>query len=103
MKSLVESILSLEEEANGVLESIHAEAEAIEEDTAAKIQAIQDEAAANVAQRVAAFREQATKKHEQDIADAARESQQALHAVAQVSGDLIQTQAQHIVQAFCEL
>ncbi len=102
MKSLIDDILTLENEANGLLEEARAKAKEIEKASTAKQAAIREEIMADVERRVAVFREEAERKHQEDIARAKAEHEAALAALDQIVDGVIADQADALVAQFRE-
>jgi F0F1-type ATP synthase membrane subunit b/b' len=103
MNLLIDSILSVENEANALIEQARAEAKALEKRADNEIAALQQEIAAKVEQQVAAFRETAGKRHEAEVAKEGIEARKALESVDRISGDLISRQVDKIVSRFREI
>jgi F0F1-type ATP synthase membrane subunit b/b' len=103
MNLLIDSILSVENEANALIEQARAEAKALEKQADNEIAALQQEIAAKVEQQVAAFRETAGKRHEAEVAKEGIEARKALESVDRISGDLISRQVDKIVSRFREI
>lgn len=102
MKSLIDDILTLEDQANGLLDGARATAKEIEKAAAAKQAAIQQEIMADVERRVGEFRSEAERKHQEDLAQAKAEHQAALAALEQVAATVITEQAEAVVAQFRE-
>jgi len=102
MKSLIDDILTLEDEANQLLESARATAKEIDKASASKQAAIREEIMADVERRVATFREEAERKHQEDIVRAKAEHEAALAALDQIVGGVISEQADAVVAQFRE-
>lgn len=102
MKTLVDHVLSIENEAAGILEVARAEAKRIEQDAGVGAAALRAAAATDAAQRVAAFREAAREKLERDIAAAEAEGKRALAALEHIRGETIERQVQRVIARFRE-
>jgi len=103
MKSLIDNILTLEIQANEILESRRKQAKELDKEAEAKVQADRQAIAAQVEQRVAAFRAQAEQKHKDDLAAAEAAFKQALAKIEGVSAQVIQKHAERIVARFREI
>lgn len=103
MKSLIDDILTIETQANEILESHRTQAKELEKQAAAKIQAAQQEVAAQVERRVTAFRAQAVQKHAEQLAKAETVFKQALQSIEGVSERVIDEHAKRIVARFREI
>jgi F0F1-type ATP synthase membrane subunit b/b' len=103
MNLLIDSILSVENEANALIEQARAEAKALEKQADNEIAALQQEIAAKVEQQVAAFRETAGKRHEAEVAKEGIEARKALESVDRIPADLISRQVDKIVSRFREI
>ena len=103
MESLVQNIMSLENQANDLLEKARADAGDREKSAADKIAEIQQEIAAQVESRVAEFRASAEQQHQEDVAQAQVESQRALAAVDQIGQEVIARHVDSVVARYLEL
>lgn len=103
MNSLIDRVLSVEEEACAIIEKARAEARELEKRAAVDISLIQKEALANVEKKIEAYREQALQKHEHDIAAQEAESRQVLESINQIPNSLIDAQIEKVVARFREI
>lgn len=103
MSNLIQNILSLEDQAEEVLASAHVEAEATAQEAKAQIRAIQEEVAAGVEKRVAAFREEAERRHGQELEEEKKTFREDLASIADVPSAVIEQQVQHVMRYFREL
>ena len=77
-------------------------AKEIEKASASKQAAIREEIMADVERRVAAFRDEAERKHQEDVARAKAEHEAALAALNQIADSVIAKQADAVVAQFRE-
>jgi len=103
MNLLIDSILSVENEANALIEQARTEAKALEKRADNEIAALQQEIAAKVEQQVAAFRETAVRRHEEEVAKEGAAARKALETVDRIPADLISRQVDKIVARFREI
>ena len=68
MASLIENILSIENQANEIVAKAHAESKALEKGALAEIQRVRQEIDAQTEQRIEAFRKDAEQKHQATLA-----------------------------------
>ncbi len=97
MASLIESVLSLEQQAGGVVAEAHAGAKKLEAETAERIEAIRREVSAAVEARTAEYRGQAEAKLEADLAAAAAEHAAAMAKLGGLSQALLDKQSALVV------
>ncbi len=100
MDSLIDSIQSLEKQANEVVEKARLRVRELDAEADKRIQANHDEVMAAIAQRVAVAKSEAEKKFQQDLAAAQQAAQDEFKAVDQIPGDAIRKQAARIVERF---
>lgn len=100
MKSLIEDILSLESQANQLVEDARAKAKGLDKEADAEIRRIQEQVAASVEQRTAAFRADAERKTQDELARAQAEHAQALAGLDRISDAAVQQHAQRVVARF---
>lgn len=103
MKSLIDDILSLEGEANSVLERARVQAKDLEKGAEAQMAAIQEEVRAAAEQRIAQYRAEAEKKHQADLAQARSSNERALKSIEQISESAVAGQVRRVVARFREL
>jgi len=103
MESLIDRLLSVENEAGAIIEKARVEAKEVEKQAKSDIAAVQKEVAATVEEKFAGFREQALSKHEKDVADQEAEARKTLEAISHVPADLISKQAEKIAARFREI
>lgn len=100
MDSLIDSIQSLEKQANEVVDKARLRVRELDAEADKRIQANHDEVMAAIAQRVAAAKSEAEKKFQQDLKAAEQAAQVEFKAVDQIPGDAIKKQAARIVERF---
>ncbi len=102
MASLIENVVSLEQEADAVVAAAHAEAKEIEkrsvEELAARRAALESDAAA----RVEAFRQAAEARYAEELAEAEREFEAASSALRRLDAKAVERQADRVVARFGE-
>lgn len=103
MNSLIDNILSLEGEANSVLDRARAQAKEIEKDAEVQVAAIQEEVRTAAEQRIAQYRAEAEKKHQADLVQARAGHERALKSIEQISESAVAAQVQRVVARFREL
>jgi hypothetical protein len=102
MESLIQNILSIENQANEILEKARGESREREKSALDQIAAIQQEIAGQVEARVGVFREAAEKQHKDDVAQAQAESQRALSAIDHIGQDVINRHVDRVVARYLE-
>ena len=103
MSSIIEKILSLEEEADKFLAEARTEAKVTERSADDKMRAVRENIEAQVDARLAACRQQTEEKFAQDLEKAKGAAQRALDELTKVGAALIKSQAKEVVKRFCEL
>ena len=103
MKSLIDDILSLEGQANTVLEDARAKVKDIEKGADAQIASIQEQVRTATDQRIAQYRAEVEKKHQEDLAQARVEQERALKAIEQVPEASVAAQVRRVVARFREI
>ncbi len=102
MKTLIDKVLSLENEAERVLDKARQEAKAIDDNADAQIARIQLEDEAALLRRIDEYRNTATQKHQDEAAQARAALVQEIERVKRVPQSLLNEQAAKIVTRFCE-
>lgn len=97
METLVETILSLEKEADSLLEEARGRAKEIEEAAKADLVSYQQEMAREVEARVAAYRREAEEKNQAALAQVEAELQSSLEALDRLDESAVQRQVERIV------
>jgi len=100
MSSLVQSILTIENEASNVVARAHEEAAALAKQADEKIAAQRAALAEETARRIEEFRKSAAERHEKDLAGAEAAHRAALDAIDQIPQSRIQQEVDRIIDAF---
>jgi len=103
MKTLIDKVLSLESEAERILEDARKEAKKADQEAHARIARLQAEAAAALEQRISEYRSTAEKKHREEVAAAQVSIAQEIDKVKKVPDSALAGQAARIVDRFSEL
>ncbi|HOC68511.1 MAG TPA: hypothetical protein PLL36_07360 [Candidatus Hydrogenedentes bacterium] len=103
MDSLIDRLLSVEDEAGAIIEKARAEVKDLEKQTAASIAAVHDEIVCGVDRKFAAFREEALVRHEEEAARQKEAARKTLEAAGHIPAELISRQAEKIVARFREI
>jgi F0F1-type ATP synthase membrane subunit b/b' len=102
MITLVEKIVSLENEADLIVAEAHAGAHELEKSAAADIEAYRRKLSEDTEEKVSLFQKQMEAKHKVSVVEAEEELVRALGAVDQVADDVLKEQIDRIVNKFCE-
>ena len=102
MITLVEKIVSLENEADSVVAEAHTEAHELEKSAAADIEAYRRKLSKDTEEKVSLFQKQMEEKHKASVVEAEQELVRALGAVDQVADDVLREQIDRIVNKFSE-
>lgn len=100
MASLIENVLSLEQEADAIIAAAHAEARQIEERAEMELRARRETLEAEAAARLAAFREEAVARHREELAKAEQEAESAAASVRNLDKQALERQADKVVGRF---
>jgi hypothetical protein len=103
MNSLIDRVLSVESEASAIIEKARADARELEKRSNIDIDVIHNEAAVQVEKKIAAFRDEATRKHEEEVAKQEVNARNALEEVDRISTGVIFKQVEKIVDRFREI
>ena len=102
MITLVEKIVSLENEADSIVAEAHAEAHELEKSAAADIEAYRRKLSEDTEEKVSLFQKQMEEKHKASVVEAEAELVRALGAVDQIADDVLRKQIDRIVNKFSE-
>ena len=102
MATLVDDIVALEREADGIIAQAQAEARQLEEAAHSEITAFRQVIARQVDERVAAFRDETEKRHRKAVAQAESEVSLALKAIDETPEEVLKKQVDRIIVRFCE-
>jgi hypothetical protein len=102
MSSLVEKIVSLENEADSIVAAAHAEAQELEKSAAADIEAYRRKLSEDTEAKVSLFQKQMEEKHKASVVEAEEELVRALGAVGQIADDILKEQIDRIINKFSE-
>jgi hypothetical protein len=100
--ALVETILSLENEADSIVAQARAEAKEIERSADAEVEAYRRQLAGETEQKISAFRKETEEKHHLFIAEARKELDQTLDAMDRIAGAVLREKINRIVGRFSE-
>ena len=103
MATLVENIVSLENEADLIVAQARVEAKEMEKSSIAQAEAYRSKLAEKTEQKVAAFRKETEEKSQRTIAEAQDELAQALSAMDHIAGSVVREQINRIISRFSEL
>ena len=103
MATLVENIVSLENEADSIVAKARVEAKEIENSSIAEAEAYRLKLAEETEQKVGAFRKETEEKYQRSIAEAQDELAQALSAMDHIAGSAVREQINRIISRFSEL
>jgi len=103
MVTLVEKIVSLENEADSIVAAARAEASDLEKSAAADIEAYRRKLSADTDEKVSLFQKQMEEKHKASVVEAEAELVRALGAVDQIADDVLRKQIDRIVNKFSEI
>ena len=102
MATLVDDIVALEREAEGIITQAQAEAKQLEEAARSEIASFRQEIARQVDQRVAAFRGEMEKRHRKAIEEAESGLALSLKAIDETPEEVLKKQVDRIIVRFCE-
>ena len=100
MKTLIDKVLSLENEAERILDDARREAKKIDADADAQIAQLRADGEAVLQRRIQEYRNAAEQKHQDEVAKARAALAQELERVKQVPDSVVE-QAAKIVARFC--
>jgi hypothetical protein len=103
MATLVETVVSLENEANAIVAQAHAEAKELESSTAAELEAYRQKVAQATEQKVLAVQGEMEEKHKRAVEELERDLVLALDVMERIPGEKIERQIQRILTRFDEL
>ncbi len=103
MAALVETIVSLENEANAMLAQARSEAREIEESGVAEAEAYRRRLAEETDQKVLAFQREMEERHKGAVAEMEKELAQALDNMDRIPDETMKEQIYRIVTRFSEL
>ncbi len=102
MNTLVENIVSLENEADSVVAMARAEAQELEKTAAADIEAFRRKLSEDTEAKVSLFQKQIEEKHKASVVEAEEELVRSLGAVDRIADDVLRKQIDRIVNKFSE-
>ena len=102
MATLVDDIVELEREADGIIAHAHAEAKQLEEAAHSENVAFREEIAWQVDERVAAFRGEMVKKHRKAIEEAESGLSLSLKTIDETPEGALKNHVDRIIARFCE-
>jgi len=102
MATLVDDIVALEREADGIIAEAHAEAKQLGKAAHSEIASFRQEIAREVEERVAAFRGEMEKKHRKAIEEAESGLALSLKAIDETPEEVLKKQVDRIIARFCE-
>jgi F0F1-type ATP synthase membrane subunit b/b' len=103
MNTLVENIVSLENEADSVVTKARVEAQELEKSAAADIEAYRRKLSEDMEAKVSAFQKQMEEKHKASVVAAEAELVRSLGAVDRIADDVLRKQIDRIVNKFSEI
>jgi F0F1-type ATP synthase membrane subunit b/b' len=103
MNTLVENIVSLENEADSVVAKARVEAQELEKSAAADIEAYRRKLSEDMEAKVSAFQKQMEEKHKASVVAAEAELVRSLGAVDRIADDVLRKQIDRIVNKFSEI
>ncbi|MBN1615541.1 MAG: hypothetical protein JW950_13845 [Deltaproteobacteria bacterium] len=102
MAMLVDHIVALEREADGIIAQAQDEAKQLEEAAHAEIASFRQETARQLEERVEAFRNETEKRHRRAVEEAESELALALKAIDTTPEYVLKKQVDRIIERFCE-
>lgn len=100
MKTLVDTILSLESEADSRLAAARTEAKQIENNAKAEVEELKKQIAIETDQKVALFRKKAEEEFQKTATQIEEEHKSALRKIEQLPADKVTSLADYVVQRF---
>lgn len=102
MEPLIESILGLENEADGILSAARADSAERERKAAQEAEAHRSQLEADVDRRLAAFEKEAEAKYKADVAQSEQELKASLESIDGIPTALFDKQVERVVARFRE-
>jgi hypothetical protein len=102
MDTLVEKIVSLENEADSIIAGARAEAQKLEKSVSADIEAYRRKLSEDTEAKVSLFQKQMEERHKVSVVEAEGELVRSLGAVDQIADNVLREQIDRIVNKFCE-
>lgn len=103
MNSLIERVLSVEDEAADIIEKARTEAKELEKQVKACIVQIHNDSRIKMEERMATFRTEALRRHEEALANQEIRARKAVEAVKSIPDDLLKKHVEKIVNRFREM
>jgi hypothetical protein len=103
MASLMENVLSLEQEADALVAAAHAEAKDIEKQAETDLRARKEAIASETAHRIEEYKASAEARCREDLARAEREHEAATATLQTLDRKAISRQAENVVARFKEI
>lgn len=103
MNSLIDKLVSVESDANALIEQAKNEAKTIEKRVKDDIEAIQRELDAGLEQKIAAFRVEAQKRYEGEAQLQAEKARQMLAELDKIPASSVAAQVEKLVTRFREI
>lgn len=102
MASLIEDVLSIENQANEIVAKAHAESKNLEKTALTEIERVRQEIDAQTAQRVEAFRADALKRNQEALAAEKQEAARHIASLDRLDAGLVQKLSGMVVTKFRE-
>lgn len=103
MDTLVEKIVSLENEADSIVAAAHTEAKGLEKSTAAEIETYRRKLSTDTDAKVSSFQKEMETKHQASVIEAEAELVRALGAVDRIEENILKRQIDRIVGRFGDI
>jgi F0F1-type ATP synthase membrane subunit b/b' len=103
MVTLVENIVSLENEADSIVDSARKEAQELEKSAMADAETYRRKLSVDTDEKISLFRKEMEEKHKASVVEAEAELVRALGAVDQIAEDVLRKQIDRIVNKFSEI
>jgi F0F1-type ATP synthase membrane subunit b/b' len=103
MVTLVENIMSLENEADSIVDSARKEAQELEKSAIADVEAYRRKLSVDTDEKISLFQKEMEEKHKASVVEAEAELVRALGAVDQIAEDVLRKQIDRIVNKFSEI
>lgn len=100
MSTLIESVLSLEQEASAIVAKAREEAAAVAKQAEDQILAHRDAVSKETGRRIEEYRRQAEARHEQEVAQANEDFSKSAAAIEQVSQAVLRKQVEFVASTF---
>ncbi len=101
--SLVESIVSLEKEANAIVKNASAEAKAIEKSAVEEMEVYRQRLAEEISKKVIDFQVEMEEKYKVAVAETEKDLRRTLSDIDQIDSEVLKEQIEKIVAKFSEL